>query len=71
MKSWVAPLAGLTPVPVIAIVGARLVRSVPNDRVSAMLVPVMVASVSRRVNWVMSFALLGATLTVTVYVLVV
>ena len=66
MKSWGAPLAGLTPVPVIAIVGVRLVRSVPNGRVSAMLVPVIVPSTPRIVNWVMSFALLGATLTVTV-----
>ena len=71
MKSRTTPLAGLTLAPVIATVGARLRRSVPNGTVSEMFVPLIVPSTPRIANRVMSFALLGATLTVTVYALVV
>ena len=55
----------------IATVGVRLVRFVPNGSRSEMFVPLMVPSTPRMVNRVMSFAPLGATLTVTVYALVV
>ena len=65
------PLAGLTLAPAIATVGVKLERSVPNGSVSEMLVPLMVPSTPRIENCVMSFAPLGATLTVTVYALVV
>ena len=71
MKSCATPLAGLTLAPVIDTVGVRLVRSAPNGTVSEMFAPLMVASTPRMVSWVMSFAELGATLTVTVYALAV
>ena len=71
MKSCPAPLAGKTLAPVIATVGKRLVGSVPNGTVTEILVPLRSPSIPKIVNCVMSFALLGATLTATVYAFVV
>ena len=62
------PLAGFTLTPVIAIVGVRSAMFAPNGTSRLMFVPTMVPSTPRIVNVVMSFVLLCATTTVTVYV---